>query len=189
MVPEVDRERISLFFTLLLERYAELRAAAEAAPRPKTIEQPAVALPADEAAPQAERDLSRHLLDDVITLFGLGDLDGGLVSFERLLFQHAENPRVAAFVKKYQDKILKLYEDVYTKDDVVLEFGPKARDPKLAFYERFEGLKTVRELVRDSDDGHVSSVLQASPLGTLKTLAFINFLTRPGILRIARNQA
>ena len=188
MAPQVDRERISLFFTLLLERYAELRASEEAVPRPKTVEQAKVLLKAEEAtAPSTGRDLSRELLDDVITLFGLGDLDGGLISFERLLFQHADNPRVTAFVKKYQEKILKLYEDVYTKDDVVLEFGPQARNPKLAFYESFEPLKKVRELVRDSDDGHVSSVLQASPLGALNTLAFINFLTRPGILRIARN--
>jgi len=186
MAAQVDRERISLFFTVLLERYAELRAAEEAAPRTKTIDQPKVELRQDEAPAAAGLDSSRVLLDDVISLFGLGDLDGGLVSFERLLFLHADNPRVSAFVKKYQDKILKLYEDVYTKDDVLLEFGPQARNPKLAFYESFEPLKKIRELVRDSDDGHVSSVLQASPLGALKTLAFINFLTRPGILKIAR---
>jgi|GEM_PF-2744200 len=185
MAAHVDRERVSLFFTLLLERYAELRASEEAAPRVRKPEQPPVEMPAEEA-PRAGRDLSRELLDDVITLFGLGDLDGGLISFERLLFLHPDNPRVGAFVKKYQDKILKLYEDVYTKDDVVLEFGPQARNPKLAFYEKYEPLKIIRNLVRDSDDGHVSSVLQASTLGPLKTLALINFLSRPGILKIAR---
>lgn len=185
MAAAVDRERVSLFFTLLLERYAELRAIEEAAPRTRTQEQASVELPIEEA-PRAGRDQSRELLDDVITLFGLGDLDGGLISFERLLFLHPENPRVAAFVKKYQEKILKLYEDVYTKDDVVLEFGAQARNPKLAFYEAYEPLKTIRNLVRDSDDGHVSSVLQASTMGTLKTLALINFLSRPGILKIAR---
>jgi hypothetical protein len=185
MASPIDRERISLFFSLLLERYAELRALEAAAPRPKTVEAKAL-LQAEEAAPSADVDASRELLDDVITLFGLGDLDGGLVSFERLLFLHPDSPRVAAFVKKYQEKILKLYEDVYTKDDVVLEFGPQARNPKLAFYEKYSPLKTIRELVRTSDDGHVSSVLQASSFGTLRTLALVNFLTRPGVLKIAR---
>lgn len=176
-----DAERVSLFFALLLERYHDLRVVADAEAKDRLEEKEHIDVKAEATVGV---DAARTLLDDVITLFGLGDLDGGLISLERLLFMYPDNPRVSGFVQKYEDKILRLYEDVYAKDDVILEFGPAARGESYQYYRDVDSLMLIQGLVRDSEDGRASSIVAASPFGPLRTLALINFLTRPHLIGV-----
>jgi hypothetical protein len=178
-----ERERIAQFFSLLVRRYEDLRAAEEAARHSAEQAQAArVAEPRHEEIPLV--DPTRNLMDDVLTLFTLGDLDGGLISLERLLFLFPDNDRVRRFISKYHDRILKLYEDVYTRSDVALEFGPSTTADKFGMLDEYAPLNEVRELVRRSRDGRVSSIIEASPHDRLITLALVNFLTRSGVLRV-----
>ena len=176
----VDPERIESFFARTLERYhelVELERNLEAESSLPTQQMRAIEVPAGAEA--------RLLIDDVITLFGLGDLDGGLISLERLLLMYPDNDRVIAFLKKYHDKILQLYENVYVNDDVIVEFGPGVQDKKLAMFSEFEPVRRIQDTVRDVDDGRMSRVLEKSPYEKLITLALINFLSRPKILSIS----
>ena len=62
-------------------------------------------LSAEHWTPETER-----LYDDVLYLFESGDLDGALVSLERLLLLAGRNPEVREFVTLNESKLLKLYQ-------------------------------------------------------------------------------
>ena len=65
---------------------------------------------ADELALDSWSAETERLYDDVLYLFESGDLDGALVSLERLLLLGGRNPEVQEFVSLNEEKLLKLYE-------------------------------------------------------------------------------
>ena len=64
---------------------------------------------ADDLSLEAWSPETERLYDDVLYLFESGDLDGALVSLERLLLLAGRNPEVREFVTLNEDKLLKLY--------------------------------------------------------------------------------
>ena len=66
--------------------------------------------PSDDFASEEWSSQTELLYDDVLYLFQSGDLDGALVSLERLLLLAGRNPEVLEFVRLNEDKLVRLYE-------------------------------------------------------------------------------
>ena len=190
----VNYEEIRLFFSLVIEefyetkRLEEIRKEEQRSRELKQTDEGAnihslttveMAIP-DKG--EFDKGNAKLLLDDMINLFNLGDLDGGLISFERLLILYRDHAKMGRFIKKYRDRLLKVYRDIF--DASRFNIGLNEKIFKLfSFYEENARVRETLELVK-THKGELKAMIDEDPSSELQLLASINLLVRPGILTL-----
>lgn len=169
---------------LLVEHEPPPEAARPPSPPPeqraRTTETPAAPADVAEEPPTSEWPREVELLyEDVHWLFQLGDIDGALISLERLLVLAPENEEIQAFVTLNERKLLEIYQSVLGAWERVPRLVDGAWSTPLA---RSTGEKVARVLRLIDGARSVQSIVGSSSLSRLEACSVLSQLMRSRII-------
>ncbi len=123
-----------------------------------------------------------QLYEDALFLFGLGDVEGALISVERLL---VVAPRVAEFrefIALNEARLLPLYEKLFGGFDEVPERVEDAAAELPPAFLSFERIARVYEAVDGAQS--VRDIFGSVPLSRLEVCCCLSQLVRAGVVRV-----
>jgi len=134
---------------------------------------------ADELALDAWTPETERLYDDVLYLFESGDLDGALVSLERLLLLGGRTPEVQEFISLNEAKLLKLYERSIGSFTGAPQRERRGEAMPMSFLQR-PSVATVFNSV--NGETTVEQLVEAAGMPPLEVCAVLNQLRRSRLI-------
>ncbi|GMV39982.1 MAG: hypothetical protein AMXMBFR64_16980 [Myxococcales bacterium] len=119
------------------------------------------------------------LYEDVHWLFQLGDIDGALISLERLLVLAPENEEIQAFVSLNERKLIEIYQSVLGDWDRV----PRLSEGGLSMPVVTSTGDKVRRILKHIDGGRsIREILGASSSNRLEVCSVLSQLIRARVI-------
>lgn len=134
---------------------------------------------ADELPDETWTASTERLYDDVLYLFESGDLDGALVSLERLLLLAGRNPEVQEFISLNEEKLIRLYERALGSFDRKPQRERRTEAMPMSFLQRPSVAKVYNAIDGNSS---METLMESGAIPALEVCAVLNQLRRARLI-------